>query len=122
MQMTGVGDYVCLAFLEVHSCQPSLVPFTSSESVVSLICRKLLRNGFERPRKTPQNWRGVDDDADADAAGDDDDVDSDDANDIDDTDNRDHDYDDNDNNDDDEEGANDDNNDSHALLLFPISS
>ena len=75
------------------------------ESVVSLICRKLLRNGFERPRKTPQNWRGVDDDADADAAGDDDDVDSDDANDIDDTDNRDDDYDDNDdddNNDDDE--------------------
>ena len=94
MQMTGVGDYVCLAFLEVHSCQPSLVPFTSSESVVSLICRKLLRNGFERPRKTPQNWGGVNDDADADAdaAGDDDDVDSDDAHDIADTDNRDDDY------------------------------
>ena len=101
MQMTGVGDYVCLAFLEVHSCQPSLVPFTSSESVVSLICRKLLRNGFERPRKTPQNWGGVNDDADADAdaAGDDDDVDSDDANDIADTDNRDDDYDDNDDDD-----------------------
>ena len=99
--MTGVGDYVCLAFLEVHSCQPSLVPFTSSESVVSLICRKLLRNGFERPRKTPQNWGGVNDDADADAdaAGDDDDVDSDDANDIADTDNRDDDYDDNDDDD-----------------------
>ena len=101
MQMTGLGDYVCLAFLEVHSCQPSLVPFTSSESVVSLICRKLLRNGFERPRKTPQNWGGVNDDADADAdaAGDDDDVDSDDANDIADTDNRDDDYDDNDDDD-----------------------
>ena len=103
MQMTGVGGYVCLAFLEVHSCQPSLVPFTSSESVVSLICRKLLRNGFERPRKTPQNWRGVDDDADADAAGDDDDVDSDDANDIADTDNRDDDYDDNDDDDNDDD-------------------
>ena len=77
------------------------------ESVVSLICRKLLRNGFERPRKTPQNWRGVDDDADADAdadaAGDDDDVDSDDANDIDDTDNRDVDYDDNDDDDNDDD-------------------
>ena len=75
------------------------------ESVVSLICKRLLRNGFERPRKTPQNWRGVDDDADADAdaAGDDDDVDSDDANDIDDTDNRDDDYDDNDDDDNDDD-------------------
>ena len=81
------------------SCQPSLVPFTSS----SLICGKLLRNGFERPRKTPENWRVVDDDADADAAGDDHNVDSDDTNDTDDTDNRADDYDDNDDDDNDDE-------------------
>ena len=47
------------------------------ESVVSLICGKLLRNGFERPRKTPEDWR-VDDDSDAAAA---DDVNADDTND-----------------------------------------
>ncbi|CAH3150073.1 unnamed protein product [Porites evermanni] len=50
-----------------------------------------------------KNWRVVDDDADADAAGDDHNVDSDDTNDTDDTDNRADDYDDNDDDDNDDE-------------------
>ena len=92
------GSLPCIfgsAWLISHHWYRSHLP----EIVVSLICWKLLRNGFERPRKTPENWRGVDDDVDADAAGDDEDVDSDDTNDIDDTDNRDDDYDDNDDDD-----------------------
>ena len=80
------------------SCQPSVVPFTSSGKCCISNLRKLLRNGFERPsRKKAEDWRGVDDDADA--AGDDDDVDPDDTNDIDDTDNRADGYDDNDDDD-----------------------
>lgn len=81
------------AWVVSHAWYRSHLP----ESVVSLICGKLQRNGFDRPRKTPENWRVVDDDADA--AGNEDDVDTDDTNDIDDSDNRDDDYDDNDDDD-----------------------
>ena len=81
------------------SCQPSLVPLTSSGKC----CISNLRETAEKWLwKTQKNTRELND-ADADAAGDDDDVDSDDTNDIDDTDNRADDYDDYDDNDDDDE-------------------
>ena len=78
-----------------------MLPFTSSGKY----CISNLREAAEKwlwktQKKTPENWRVVDDDADADAAGNEDDAD--DTNDIDDSDNRDDDYDVNDDDDDDE--------------------
>ena len=66
MQMTSMGGLVCLTYLEgIVVSHPSYCSYLA-ESVVSLICGKLLRHGFERRRKTPENWRVVDGDGDDD--------------------------------------------------------
>ena len=62
MQMTGVGGLDCLTYLEgIVVSHPWYCSYLA-ESVVSLFCGKLLRRGFERCRKTAENWRAVDGD------------------------------------------------------------
>ena len=63
MQMTGVVGLVRLTCLEgIVVSHPWYCSYLA-ESVVSLICGKLLRHGFERRRKTAENWRVVDGDS-----------------------------------------------------------
>ena len=81
------------------SCQPCLIRFTPSGKCCISNLREAAEKWLWKTQKTPENWRVVDDDAGADAAGIDHNVDSNDTNDIDDTDNRTDDYDDNDDDD-----------------------